>query len=190
MKVELLNIHTERLHIRELGLADLFDFHFYRSNPEVTRYQGFDCMNMEEAETFIKENSTKYAVNQAEWLQYGIEKKGSHQLIGDCAIKLNQDHPQSAEIGITLSPLEQQKGYAKEVLLHLLCFLFDKKGIHRVVETVDAENTASIKLLRSAGFRHEGDRKDNILFKGKWVSEFEFALFKHEWESRKLNKEK
>ncbi|MBW8361358.1 MAG: GNAT family N-acetyltransferase [Kaistella sp.] len=178
-------IITPRLRIRSLGLPDLPEFYAYRSDPEVTQYQGFDVMNEEQAEGFIKVNATKTFGTPGEWVQYGIEDSKTSKLIGDCALKLDLNDPDTAEIGITLSPLHQQKGYAKEVLLALLAFLFDKKGLRRVVEIVDAENTASINLLKSTGFRFEGHFIENIFFKGKWGSEFQYAMLKREWDAIK-----
>lgn len=183
--METLNIQTTRLNIRHLKLSDLTDFHIYRSNSEVTKYQGFDVMTIEQAEQFINDNSTKHFGNAGEWVQYGIENIETRQLIGDCAIKLDQYDTRIAEIGITISHLEQEKGFAKEVLLGILTFLFDKKEIHRVVEIVDAENIASINLLKSTGFKQEGHFIENIFFKGKWGSEFQYAMLKREWDERK-----
>ncbi len=180
--MEKLNIITQRLNIRHLELADLPDFHIYRSNPEVTKYQGFDVMTLEQAEAFIKMNTKRQPWKAGEWVQYAIENKGTGKLIGDCAIKLNQDDVRIAEIGITISHLEQKRGYAKEALLAILKFLFEEKEIHRVVETVDAENIASINLLKSVGFRQEGHFVENIFFKGKWGSEFQYAMLKREWD--------
>jgi RimJ/RimL family protein N-acetyltransferase len=168
-----------------LKLSDLTDFHIYRSNPEVTKYQGFDVMTIEQAEEFIKDNSTKHFGKAGEWVQYGIENRESRQLIGDCAIKLDQYDPRIAEIGITITPLEQKKGNAKEVLMGIIAFLFDSKKIHRIVEIVDAENIASINLLKSTGFRQEGHFIENIFFKGKWGSELQYAMLKREWDNRK-----
>ena len=183
--METLNIQTTRLNIRHLKLSDLTDFHIYRSNPEVTKYQGFDVMTIEQAEQFINDNSTKQFGIAGEWVQYAIENIESRQLIGDCAIKLDQYDTRIAEIGITISNFEQKKGFAKEVLLGILTFLFDKKEIHRVVEIVDAENIASINLLKSTGFKKEGHFIENIFFKGKWGSEFQYAMLKREWDDRK-----
>ncbi|MBJ2127284.1 GNAT family N-acetyltransferase [Flavobacterium sp. IB48] len=184
--MEILNIETAQLNIRHLKISDLSDFHIYRSNPEVTKYQGFDVMAIEEAEEFIKENATKHFGKAGEWVQYGIENTKTKQLIGDCAIKLDQYDTRIAEIGITISHLEQKKGFAKEVFVGILDFLFDTKQIHRVVEIVDAENIASINLLKSIGFRQEGHFIENIFFKGKWGSEFQYAMLKREWDKRKL----
>ncbi|TXF74938.1 GNAT family N-acetyltransferase [Chryseobacterium sp.] len=178
-------IITPRLRIRSLELPDLPEFFAYRSDPEVTKYQGFDVMTEEQAEGFIKVNATKTFGKPGEWVQYGIEDRKTTKLIGDCALKLDLNDPDTAEIGITLSPLHQKKGYAKEVMLALLAFLFDKKGIRRVTETVDAENTASINLLKSTGFRLEGHFIENVFFKGKWGSEFQYAMLNREWDARK-----
>ena len=184
--MEMLNLQTNRLIIRHLELSDLANFHVYRSNPDVTKYQGFDVMTIDQAEVFIKENSLKYFGKAGEWVQYAIENKATNKLIGDCAIKLDQYDIRIAEMGITISHLEQKKGYAKETLLGMLAFLFDTKEIHRVVEIVDAENIASINLLKSTGFKLEGHFIENIFFKGKWGSEFQFALLKREWNERTI----
>jgi len=185
--MEKLYIQTKRITIRHLELSDLLDFHTYRSNPDVTKYQGFDVMNLEQAEEFIKANSSKLFGKAGEWVQYGIENNETQQLIGDCAIKLDEYCKQIAEIGITISHLEQKKAYAKEVLSAILDFLFETKEIHRVVEIVDVENIASINLLKSLGFRQEGHFIENIFFKGRWGSEFQYAMLKREWEERKKN---
>ena len=177
-------INSVNLKIRHLKPSDLDDFHLYRSNPEVTKYQGFDVMTLVQAAEFILENESKYFGNAGEWVQYGIEHNNSGKLVGDCAIKLDVLDPRIAEIGITISHLEQRKGYAKETLINLLKFLFDTKDIHRVVEIVDTENIASIELLKTIGFRKEGHFIENIFFKGKWGSEYQYAMLKREWDKR------
>jgi [ribosomal protein S5]-alanine N-acetyltransferase len=183
--MEKISIQTRQLKIRHLELSDLRDFHIYRSNPAVTKYQSFDVMTITQAEEFIKENATKKFGTAGEWVQYGIENNNTRQLIGDCAIKLDLYDTRIAEIGITISHLEQKKGYAKEILLGIMAFLFDTQAIHRVVEIVDAENIASINLLKSTGFKLEGHFIENIFFKGKWGSEFQYALLKREWDDLK-----
>ena len=182
--MEFIHIETERLQIRNLQPSDIDEFYSYRSNPDVTKYQGFDVMTINQVSEFINEHKDKQFGKAGEWVQYGIENKTTQKLIGDCAIKLSLDDIRIAEIGITISPDEQKKGYAREALLGILAFLFNSKGIHRVVETVDAENIASVGLLKSIGFKQEGHFIENIFFKGKWGSEFQFAMLKREWDLR------
>ncbi len=174
-------IETNRLRIRNLAVSDLLDFHLYRSDPEVTKYQGFDVFTLEEARAFLEENAKKEFWTAGEWIQYGIENNTTGQLIGDCAIKLDKSDVRIAQIGITISPKEQRKGFAKEALIAILDFLFRHDNFHRVVETVDADNIASVELLKSIGFRQEGHFVENIFFKGRWGSEYQFAMLKREW---------
>jgi len=176
-----LNITTPRLFIRNLKDIDLEDFYIYRSNPDITKYQGFDVMTLEEAQIFIKEHTNKNFGKPGEWVQYAIENKETGNIVGDCAIKLNESDIGIAEIGITISHFEQKKGYAKETLSALMNFLFTSRNIHNIVETVDTENIASIHLLKSLGFKQQGSIIENIFFKGKWGSEVQFTLLKTEW---------
>jgi RimJ/RimL family protein N-acetyltransferase len=175
-------INSERLQIRNLKTSDLTDFHLYRSNPEVTKYQDFDVFTIEQADEFITEQLDKEFGKLGEWVQYGIENKSISKLIGDCAIKLDQYDARIAEIGITISHTEQRNGYAKETIIAILNFLFSIDNFHRVIEIVDAENIASINLLKSVGFNQEGHFIENVFFKGKWGSEFQYAMLKREWE--------
>ncbi len=184
--MEIVNIQTARLQIKKLELYSLNDFYNYRSNPEVTKYQGFDVMTIKQAKEFIIDNAKKCFGKAGEWVQYGIFDIKAMQLIGDCAIKLDQNDIRIAKIGITISHTEQRKGYAKEALIGILSFLFDTKKMHRVVEITDTENIASINLLNSVGFRKEGHFVENIFFKGKWGSEYQFAMLKKEWDKIKL----
>ena len=162
-------------------ITDLDNFHQYRSNPDVTKYQGFDVMDKEACVEFINTQIEKQFGKAGEWVQYAIENKETNQLIGDCAIKLNENDTRLAEIGITISHLHHKKGYAKESLAGILDWLFETQYIHRVTEIVDAENIASINLLKSLNFKQEGHFVENIFFKGKWGSELQFAMLKREW---------
>lgn len=180
-----LQLNTARLLIRNLQTEDLNDFHYYRSNPEVTRYQGSDVMNLEQAAAFIGRMKDKSLGTPGEWVQYAIIDKATQRLVGDCAIHLHLQDSRIGEIGMTISHDHQQKGFAKEAFTALLEYLFETENLHRVVETVDAENNASIQLLKSMGFRQEGHFIENIFFKGKWGSEYQYAMLHTEWKTRK-----
>ena len=179
--MEKLLINTKRLQIRNLCPADLENFYAYRSNPEVTKYQGFDTMTLAQCEHFIQGQKNKLFGQPGDWVQYGIEEVSLQKLIGDCAVKMDLYDSRLAEIGITISHLYQQQGYAKEAISGILNFIFGVKNLHRVTATVDAENTASINLMKSIGFRQEAYYVENIFFNGKWGSEILFAMLHREW---------
>jgi len=162
-------------------VTDLENFYFYRSNPNVTKHQGFDVMNMQESSDFINKQKDKLFGKPDEWVQYGIENNATKQLIGDCAIKLSKPTNGTASIGITITPTEQKKGFAKEILLGILHFLFDIKKAHRVVETLSEANIASEKLLIDTGFRKEGLFIEDFLSDNKWTNTLQYAMLKREW---------
>lgn len=83
-----LQLETERLIIRNLESSDVENFHLYRSNPEVTKYQSFDVMTLDQAEKFIANQKDRMFGKPGEWAQYAIEHKDTKKLIGDCAINL------------------------------------------------------------------------------------------------------
>ncbi len=183
--MERLEIHTKRLRIRNLKLSDLKDFHFYRSNPEVVKFQGFDVKNLEECREFIRTQMHQLFGKPMEWVQYGIEKLENNKLIGDCAIKISSNDEGTASIGITLSPKEQNKGYAKEVMLGILHFLFEQQNVHRVVETLITNNISSEKLVLSIGFRKEGIFLESSFVEDKWIDSLQYAMLKKEWKKLK-----
>lgn len=153
-------LETPRLIIRNLVDSDLEAFHYYRSNPEVTQYQGFDVMSLEEAQMFIKQNGIKELGVQDNWVQYGIVLQSNGHLIGDCAMKVSSGTPTEASIGITINPDYQQKGYANEVMNCLIKFLFETWKAHSIIETVLPDNKASVALLLKNGFIHKPNTKN------------------------------
>jgi RimJ/RimL family protein N-acetyltransferase len=179
--MEKLHLTTPRLVIRNLKLTDAEAFYDYRSNPEVTRYQGFDVMTQQEVKSFIQEQQDKLFGKAGEWVQYGLENAATQTIIGDCAVKLDTHDPRMAEIGITVSHRYQKRGYAREALRGILQWLFEVKQLHRVIAIADAENIPSLALLKSVGMRQEGHFIQNIWFKGQWSSEYQFAMLRQEW---------
>ena len=171
-------LNSNRLLIRNLKESDLDDFLFYRSNPEITKFQNFATYDKKQAAEFILSQKNREFGLENQWIQLAIILKSDNKLIGDCAVKLHED---IAEIGCTISHNFQQKGYAKEVLLTLMNHLFEQRNIRRIVETTAEENIASQKLLHSLGFRQEAHFIENVFSKGKLWNELQFAMLKREW---------
>ena len=86
-----------------------------------------------------------------------------------------------AEVGFTLSRDHQGKGYASEAVSRLLDYAFGDLGLHRVFAITDQENDSSFALLERLGMRREGWFVQNAWFKGRWSSEYLYALLRDEW---------
>lgn len=171
-------ITTSRCHIRKMQSKDIDAFFSYRKLPEICKYQGFEPMNLAQASRFVENQKMQKFGKEGQWIQLSIIENAQNQLIGDCGICIEK---QTAQIGISISPQFQEKAYAKEILKSVISFLFEKHSIHRIMETIDTENTASIKLLNSLNFRKEAHFVENYFSHGKWTSEYVYALLKREW---------
>ena len=82
-----------------------------------------------------------------EWFQLAVEDTASGALVGDLATHVDADEHRQLEVGFTLAPEHQGKGYGTEALRGLLAYAFDTLEMHRVIAVTDAENAAAAALL-------------------------------------------
>lgn len=176
-------LSTPRLLLRRLHPEDVEALCRYRSLPEVARHQGWESFGTEEAKRLIESQCDAEPGVPGSWFQVAIVDQATNTMIGDCGLHCLSDESLQMEFGITLSPTYQGQGYATEALQTLLHFAFITLGMHRVVGIMGDENKASISLFRRLGFRQEAHHIEHHWHKGRWESEFVFALLKREWEA-------
>ena len=165
------HVRTDRLILRSLKNSDLDDFLGYRSDPEVAKYQGFEPYSHPEAAQFIESQKDRALLKKGEWTQIAIALASTDTLIGDCAVRLEDD---SAEIGVTLSPNFHNKRFASEALGGLINHLNDL-GLRSIFAVVDTRNLSANRLMKSLGFIVAKENKD-VPFKGSLCSEFQYVL--------------
>ena len=181
----MIDIKGPRLHLRPLQAYDLADFIAYRKDPDVCRYQGFDPFTEEKAIKFIEEQSKADFDLVGDWMQIGIESLQDHRLIGDCAVKFRLATPQLVELGYTINPQFQRKGFATEAIKMLLQHLFQAQKVHKAIAQVDPRNEASLKLLERLGFVLEGKFRQHFYddIDQRWVDEWQYGLLKTDFNS-------
>jgi RimJ/RimL family protein N-acetyltransferase len=172
-------IETDRLRIRILDFKDKETLFAYRIMPEVFAYQSWNPPRMDEVETFIRQNLATPPNTINTWLQLAICLR-TGPMIGDIGIHFLEDDAQ-VEIGYTLSPDYQGRGYAFEAVKAVVNYLFLNLKKHRITASVDPENQKSISLLKKLGFRQEGHFKKSILIRGEWCDDVIYAMLEEEW---------
>jgi RimJ/RimL family protein N-acetyltransferase len=178
-------LRSPRLFLRRLSPEDVPALCSYRSLAEVARFQSWESFSTEDGTRLISEQSGAGPGVPGTWFQLAIIRADSGGMIGDCGLHCRSDDPRQMEIGITLDPAHHGCGYATEALGLVLDYLFGCLEKHRVTAITDADNLAAAVLLTRLGFRQEGHFIENVWFKGKWGSEFSFALLRREWEQRR-----
>src|SRR5207253_2150933 len=77
-----------------------------------------------------------------DWIEPAIEVDG--RVIGHLYLRVHSLEHRGAEIGWTLHPDTQGRGYATEAASALLDVAFGELGLHRVRAELDPRNAASI----------------------------------------------
>ena len=178
-------LSTPRLILRRLERGDAAAICGYRSLREVARFQSWESFGPKDAARLIDEQREMEPGVPGTWFQLAIVEKESGGVVGDCGLHCRKDDPRQMEVGVTLAPSHQGRGYATEALACLLDFIFRILGKHRISAVTDAENLPAAALFRRLGFRQEAHFVEHLWFKGQWGSEFVFALLRREWESRR-----
>lgn len=179
------DLMSDRLVLRRFSPTDLPAFVAYRSNPDVARYQGWEApYPVADAERMIEALRREHPDTPGEWYQYAVELRSTGELVGDCAAKTDAEDPRQAELGFTLAPAHQGRGYATEAARRLLDYLFGARAKHRVIAYCDARNAASAAVLQRLGMRREGHLRESTWAKGEWTDDLLYAVLDREWAAR------
>jgi RimJ/RimL family protein N-acetyltransferase len=173
---------TERLVLAPLGLADGPRLFEYRSDAEVARYQTWEPAGVDDAIAFIRDLESVAFDTPGTWFQLGIRPSDSDLLVGDIGVHFSRGESREVEIGFSLAPEHQGRGYATEAVRGLLGHLFRTSGKHRVTASVDPRNHKSLALLERVGMRREAHFRQSLWFKGEWVDDIIFAMLESEWD--------
>ncbi len=174
-------LSSERLIIRRFRPVDASAFAAYRSDPEVARYQAWDCpFSLAQAERFIESVRNQAPGAPGSWFQFAVAIPPSGPLIGDCALRATRSDPRQAELGFTFATTYQGQGYASEAVATVLQYAFGTLALHRVFAITDVRNGAAHRLLERLRFRREGHFLHNSWIKGEWSSEFLYAQLQEE----------
>jgi RimJ/RimL family protein N-acetyltransferase len=152
--MQLVRLATNRLILRNYRLSD-FEAHYrLHSDPGVMRYLiGGRPMTRLEAWRHMA-----FLVGHWELLGYGYfaaEEKATGKFVGRVGFT-NPDGWPGFEIGWTLLPEFQGKGYATEAGSFLLEYAFNEMRRDHVISVIHPDNTASIRVAERIGETLEG----------------------------------
>ena len=85
-----------------------------------------------------------------------------HALVGDIGFKGPPDDLRTAEIGYSVLPAFQGRGYATEAAQALVAWGLAQPSVRRIVANCQADNAASIRVLEKAGMRQTGRDRDEL----------------------------
>ncbi len=157
-------LETDRLILRELNNEDAEGIFACFSNEDVMRFYGQEPLKeIEEAEKFIERFSRNF--HEKRGIRWGIERKGTQEIIGTIGFNAWLPKHKRAEIGYEIHPKYWRKGYTSEAIAEVLSYGFEIMGLTRIGAVVFIENEASNQLLQKIGFQQEGILR-NYMYQG------------------------
>lgn len=177
-QVSVLPLTTDRLTLRVMRLADAPALAAYRDVSEVARYQTWATpFTVDDARRMLQQQADHDDVPADGWVQIAIEH--DDEVVGDVAVGVSAEG-HVAELGFTLAPAHQGRGFASEAAGAVVDALFAHTGVHRIVASLDPANVASMRVVEHLGFRFEGISRRAELVRGEWVDDMRFSLLRED----------
>ncbi len=175
-------LESERLVLRRFADSDLEPFLAYRNDPEVASYQSWDSYTRREATTMIEELKSLQPGTPGEWFQFAIESKEMGVLLRDCA--LVEEDGRQAEVGFTLS--REHQGRVTLRRRSRSCWITRSQTSGYTGSSPSRTRRTSLPSRCSSGWACAGKAgsSKNAWFKGRWSSEYLYALLRDEWPRR------
>lgn len=166
--------------IAPLAADDIPAFVAYRRDPDVARYQSWSPEFSDADGLQLLGSQVRDFPAAGEWMQFAV-RSSSGELLGDVAVHVFDDQPDTYELGATVSPAAQGRGVARAALGATIDHLVGERGAHRVILTLDERNAPMRRVCAALGLRHEGTARDADWFKGEWTTVETWAVLGREW---------
>lgn len=98
-----------------------------------------------------------------------VFRSSDDRLVGACNLThIMRGSANSVKIGYWIGEHYARNGFARASVRACLRYAFEDIGLHRVEAAVRGENSASIRLLETVGFTHEGTARGLLKIDGEW----------------------
>ncbi|MGA5823178.1 GNAT family N-acetyltransferase [Kitasatospora sp. NPDC094028] len=174
--VPLVPVTTGRLVLRPFAAGDTEDLFAYQRLESVARYLYRKPYSREQCEDLVARRAacTSWG-DDGDVLALAICRRDLPGVIGEVVLKVASAHARQAEIGWSLHPDHEGRGYATEAASALAALAFDTLAVHRLFARLDVENTGSARVCERLGMRREAHLVENDLNGDQWGSEYVYA---------------
>ncbi len=169
---------TERLYLRQITAADIYEVFRGLSHPEVIRHYGISFNTLEATQeqmdwyaNMIKEDTGRC---------WAICSADNQVFYGVVTLVFWKKKHRKAETGYWIFPEYWGKGIVSEALKKVLDYGFREMNLHRITAESDDDNAGSIGVLKKLGFAYEGTMKECEIKDGQFINLDIYAKFARE----------
>ncbi len=146
-----MELHTERLILRDFLPTDLARVFAYQSEPAYLKHYDQPAPSEQDVRAFV-EMLCRWA-QEVPRTKYQLAITLGGVLIGTCGVRMEAPQRPDAEYGCELDPAYWSHGYAFEASRSILTFGQETLRLQRFWARTMPENLAAIRLAESLGFR-------------------------------------
>src|ERR1043166_8854779 len=173
-RLDLPELETERLSLRQWSLADLDAIVTMDRDPEVYRFLEEPGDPDEQRDEMKERILTDFGPGLGTWSIF--PRAGPANFLGIAHIIPIDDEGPDVEIGFRLTRAAWGRGIASEAAARLIRHGFETVGLSEIIAVTDPDNEGSERTLERLGFKREGWRRawgyDNHFFrlpKSRWL---------------------
>ncbi|TCP29908.1 RimJ/RimL family protein N-acetyltransferase [Scopulibacillus darangshiensis] len=112
---------------------------------------------------------------------FGIYRKEENKLIGSIGVSSVNWKNSTCDVGISLGPDFQGKGYGTDAMKTLITFIFNYLNINKIKLNVFGFNQRAIRSYEKCGFKTEGILREELFRFGKFNDIYAMGLLRSEW---------
>lgn len=171
-----MELKSERLLLRPLGMRDLESVHEYASDLENTKYMMYlPNESMEETADFLRNTENEWGKREPDFYEFAICYEGRQ--VGAVSLYLENDG-KTGELGWILHKKYWNKGMISEAAAVLIEFAGNERGVTHFIAHCDTENIGSYRVMEKLGMKRTaeyGGRKNKASQEERM--EYRYELF-------------
>ncbi|HEX4814171.1 MAG TPA: GNAT family protein [Nonomuraea sp.] len=174
----------ERLGLRDVAEADVPALHAIYGNPGVTQHMPFAPRSLHEVTALVAEAVSAAQAEPRLLYVMAVIDAERRDVIGVARLRIEADHPHSAEIGFGLHRDVWGRGVGTELVRLLLSFGFKQLGLHRVWGARSPANLPAQLAMLTAGMVEEGRIRHHVHTPQGWRDSIVHSALEDEWSER------
>jgi ribosomal-protein-alanine N-acetyltransferase len=171
-------LRTDRLVLRPLTPADAPALLVFRSDPIEQEHNDPPLRSLADARALVEGLAADHHVHGAR--HWGLVLRGGDDVVGLFGYNHWSRPHARASVGYDLSRRLWGRGLASEAMVAVLDHGFGEMGLNRVEAHTNAENTASVRMLRGLGFWREGTFHEHFFENGAFHDVALFVLLRRD----------
>ena len=175
-------LRTARLVLRPYEEGDLAFLADMFGREDVARYLPWPPMDLETARAKVEQRLRQTSIGpDADAVVVLVVEAATGRRVGEFMLRMSSPRHLQGEIGWSVHPDVQGRGFATEGAREMLRVGFEEVGLHRIAAECDPRNSASMRVMEKLGMRREALMVEAELIKGEWVDSLIFGQIEPEW---------